>query len=76
MKRGENDHTTPLSERAIRILRSIHDDLEARGCFDPEGYVFPGTKPGKGMSNVTMESLLRRMFERGLLPIDKNATCR
>lgn len=53
MKAGK-EHGVPLSDRAIEILRQVemvrHSD-----------YVFPGQKPGRGLSNMAMTSVLRRM---------------
>ncbi len=48
------DHEVPLSSRALEILTVLHE-----GRYN--NYVFPGTKPGKPLSNMVMEMLLRRM---------------
>lgn len=54
--KAEKEHRVPLSANAIALLR------------DQEGidsvYVFPGSRAGKPMSNMSMTSVLRRM-ERG-----------
>jgi integrase len=53
MKAGE-EHTVPLSEPAIRLLKSLH---RSRGSY----FVFPGLRPGRPLSSMSMEMLLRRM---------------
>lgn len=51
MKAGK-EHRVPLSTAAIELL----------GSLDPgDGYVFPGRKPGRPLSNMAMEMVLRRM---------------
>ncbi len=55
MKKGR-EHRAPLSSRCLEILRTL-EPLKA----GPDGYVFPGTKPGKPLSSMSMEMLLRRM---------------
>lgn len=57
MKSGR-EHRVPLSGRAIAVLELLKAaDNEADG----EGYVFPGAKPGKPLSNMSMLKLLERM---------------
>ena len=53
MKAGR-EHRVPLSTRALTILR---DEEEVR----TSGYVFPGGKAGKPLSNMAMTEVLRRM---------------
>ena len=53
MKAGE-EHVVPLSEAAINILRAL-----CHMCTSQ--YIFPGQKPGKPLSNMSMEMLLRRL---------------
>jgi len=53
MKAGK-DHRVPLSSRALAILRDEHD-------VRTSGYVFPGGKAGKPLSNMAMTEVLRRM---------------
>ena len=51
--KAEKEHRVPLSDRAAEIL----------GGTPPEGrngYVFPGAKPGKPLSNMAMLALLGR----------------
>lgn len=51
------EHRVPLSERSVALLREI-----ARGTnLRPDAYVFKGQKPGRPLSNMSMEMLLRRM---------------
>jgi integrase len=51
MKVGK-DHRVPLSDAAVALLRK----LETEG-----DHVFPGLKPGRPLSNMAMEMVLRRM---------------
>lgn len=52
--KAKREHRVPLSARAMEILR----EMEAlRG----DGFVFPGAKEGKGLSNMAMTATLRRM---------------
>ncbi|MES2904301.1 MAG: integrase arm-type DNA-binding domain-containing protein [Pseudomonadota bacterium] len=55
MKMGV-DHVVPLSDPALRVLRSMAVHGE-----DADGYVFPGQLPRKPLSGMSMEMLLRRM---------------
>jgi integrase len=55
MKAG-NQHRVPLCSRALAIL----DAMKSRQT-DVEGYVFPGSKPQKPLSNMVFLMLLRRM---------------
>jgi len=51
--KAKREHRVPLSPRAVEIARQT---LEQK-----DDYLFPGTKPGKPISNMTMLGLLRRM---------------
>ena len=53
MKAGR-EHRVPLSRRALKIVRAMH---EARNGH----FVFPGQKPGKPLSVMALEMVLRRM---------------
>lgn len=53
MKAGR-DHRVPLSAPALAILHQLHAARQGK-------FVFPGGKPGKGLSNMAMLQLLRRM---------------
>lgn len=53
MKSGK-PHRVPLAPRAVEILKSI-------GPGRPEAYVFEGAKPGKPMSLMAFEMLMRRL---------------
>lgn len=46
-------HRVPLSRQAQRIVEGVRE-------LDPF-YLFPGTMPGKSLSNMAMEMLLRRL---------------
>jgi integrase len=51
MKAGK-EHRVPLSEHAIAILGEVGE---------PDAFVFPSSKPGQHMSNMSMLKLLQRM---------------
>ena len=53
MKAGR-EHRVPLSRRALKIVKALH---EARNG----DFVFPGQKPGKPLSAMALEMVLRRM---------------
>ena len=52
MKAGR-EHRVPLSERALAILD------EAQALADGSGLVFPGTRTGKPLSDMTLSKLMR-----------------
>ena len=58
MKAGK-EHRVPLSERAVELLRPLHATRVSQ-------YVFPGQKPGRPLSNMAMEMLLRRLKVEGV----------
>ena len=47
------EHRVPLSERAVAILKKVLPNRT--------GYVLPGSKPGKPLSNAAMSAVLKRM---------------
>jgi integrase len=51
--KARKDHRVPLSSHALAILQGSQDT--------GGGFVFPGGKPGKPLSNMAMTELLRRM---------------
>jgi integrase len=52
--KAEREHRVPLSGRAIEILEKLAE--VKTGAF-----VFPGQKPGKSLSAMALEMVLRRM---------------
>lgn len=54
MKAGR-EHRIPLVGRALEIMREVCEGK------DPEDHLFPGWKPGRSVTNVAMQMLLRRM---------------
>ena len=52
--KGKKEHRVPLAERALEIVRELKS--HATGDF-----VFPGGKPGKGLSDMALLSVLRRL---------------
>jgi len=53
MKAGK-DHEIPLSDRAVSVLRGLHEKRLS-------DFIFPGAKPGKPLSNMAMTAVMRRM---------------
>jgi integrase len=54
--KGGKEHRVPLSAPALAIL----EEMQAQRSAD-DGFVFPGGKPGKPLSNMAFLMLLRRM---------------
>jgi integrase len=54
MKEGK-EHRVPLSSAALALLKGLDGEKK------PGDYLFPGSKPGKPLSNMAMLMLLRRM---------------
>jgi integrase len=52
----KREHRVPLSRQALTVLYSLRLTEAELG-----GLVFPGQKPGRPMSNMAMEMLLRRL---------------
>src|SRR5262249_31856005 len=52
--KGGREHRVPLSERALEIVKAIHE-------YRNGDYVFPGQKAGKPLSVTALEMVLRRM---------------
>ncbi len=50
------EHRVPLSAPALAIARDL-----SRAADDPDGFVFPGGRKGRPLSNMAMTALLRRM---------------
>jgi integrase len=57
--KARREHRVPLSARALAILEELHAHRHA-----DDGFIFPGGKLGKPLSNMAFLMLLRRM-ERG-----------
>ena len=60
MKAGK-EIRVPLSPRAVEILEAIRP-----GPSEADGFVFPGNKPKKPLSNMAFLMLLRRMERVGM----------
>lgn len=52
--KAKKEHRVPLSERARAILAEMEP-------MRTSGFIFPGAKAGKGLSNMAMTNVLRRM---------------
>jgi integrase len=48
------EHRIPLAERPLQIVRELRS-------LNSGAFVFPGGKPGKGLSNMALLSVLRRL---------------
>ena len=48
------EHRIPLAERPLQIIRNMRDVASAE-------FVFPGGKPGRGLSDMALLSVLRRL---------------
>ena len=55
----KREHRVPLSQAAVDVLRLLRI-----ANADQDALVFPGQKPGRPMSNMAMEMLLRRLAAR------------
>jgi integrase len=53
MKAGR-EHRVPLSRRALKIVKAVNESRRSE-------FVFPGQKPGKPLSVMALEMVLRRM---------------
>jgi len=53
--KAKKSHRMPLSARAVEILR------EAEKLADGSGLVFPGTKRGKPLSDMTLSKLVKEL---------------
>jgi integrase len=56
--KAHREHRVPLSARALAILQEMQG---LRRGDSPDGFVFPGGRPGKPLSNMAFLMLLRRM---------------
>ena len=61
MKAGK-EHRVPLSNASLSIL----NEMALQRCDNGDGYVFPGQKPNKPLSQMAMEMQLRRMKRRDI----------
>lgn len=59
--KGARAHRVPLCGRALGILGELYAKREVEG-----GFVFPGRRAGKPLSNMAMQMLLRRMDMEGV----------
>lgn len=62
MKAGR-EHRVPLSPRALAVLERVHALRHA-----DDGFVFPGARRGKPLSNMSLLMLLRRMGKNEVTP--------
>jgi integrase len=53
--KAKREHRVPLAPRALEILN------EAEALTDGSGLVFPGTRPGKALSDMTLSKLVKEL---------------
>jgi integrase len=53
--KGDREHRVPLTAAALNVLE------QARPLVRADDYIFPGFKPGRPLSNMALEMLVRRM---------------
>jgi len=56
--KAQREHRVPLSEPALAVLREM---AKLRTVLKPDGAVFPGAEPGKGLSGMALLMTLRRL---------------
>ena len=56
----EKEHRVPLSEPAIKLLKSIQADTQS------QGYIFPAPRNGGMLSDMSLTALIKRMHEQKL----------
>ena len=54
MKAGR-EHRVPLTDRCVELLRTV------RPLARPDGYVFPGSRDGRPLSDMSLSAVLKRM---------------
>ena len=52
--KAQAEHRVPLSDRAVALLNSLYRERD-------NPFVFIGTQPGSGLSNMAMAAVLHRM---------------
>jgi integrase len=57
--KGEREHRVPLSDAALTVLEAMQPIKE-----DPAGFIFPGGRRGRGLSNMAMLNLLQKRIGR------------
>jgi integrase len=69
--KAKREHRVPLTPAVLTILA---DMARPRLTDAPGAFVFPGTQPGKGLADMTMTAVLRRM-KRGDLTVHGFRSC-
>jgi integrase len=57
--KGKRDHQVPLSDQAVELLTQLRGTTGVTP--GPDAFVFPGTRPGKPISDMGMLKLIWRM---------------
>lgn len=63
--KGGAEHRVPLTDRAIEILETVR---MLPGADEPGAYVFPGARPKRPLSNMSLKQLLVRMDITDIVP--------
>lgn len=61
MKAGR-EHRVPLTDRCIELLQAV------RPLARSDGYVFPGSRPGRPLSDMSLSAVLKRMHLGHITP--------
>jgi integrase len=69
--KAKREHRVPLTPAALAILADV---ARLRPTDAPDAFVFPGAQLGRGLSNMTMTAVLRRM-KRGDLTVHGFRSC-
>ena len=57
--KAKKEHRVPLSSKALAVLKAQKEAF-------PVGFVFPGMKQGKPLSDMSLTAVLRRMERRDI----------
>lgn len=60
------DHIVPLTYRMVAVLEGARNLCPSEP--DEDDYVFPGTKPGRALSDMTLRAVMRRMGQDEYVP--------
>jgi integrase len=57
----KREHRVPLSQAACDVLARLDDFRQPRGPLPAEGFIFPGQRSGRPLSDMALTAVLRRM---------------
>jgi integrase len=58
--KGEHEHRVPLSPAALDVLRRLMERRAIRS-LPADGFIFPGARTGRPMSDMTLSAVLKRI---------------